>query len=182
MIEKNIIVMAFVALLILSAIFATSVIAGNIFSDIFNAIGKWFKKSPVGSLFYTPIKRSEEVMVVFYPKRFELLPEEEINVSYGDIEIRGFEGRITVDYENNHTLFEQKGGKPVIKSVIKSGSIDGFSMGNIKIDNMRIEVTKDGWNESSENGSVEISNFFGRVEFTENSIRLHGNATRFTKA
>ena len=182
MMEKNIVTVVFVALLILSAVFATGAIAGGVFSDIFDAINAWFKQSPIGDLFYVPIKRTERVFVIFYPDRFTLLPEDEVNVSYGDVVIYGFEGEIYVDYGKNKTIFSYKTGKPVITSIPSNGRIDHFSMGKISIKNMRIEVTKDGWNETSANGSVEIINFLGRVEFTENSIKLEGNATRFIKA
>jgi len=179
--EKNILVLVFVALLILSTLFAVSVMANNIFSDIFSAIGEWFKKSPLSGLFYTPIKRNEAVAVVFYPRSFSMSPEEYVNISYNGAEIYNFKGTIAVGFENDTFSLAQKGTMLRILGHVKPARINNIVVKEIDISNVRVEVFKDGWNETSANGSIRLENFLGTAIIGEDFIRLEGNATRFSK-
>jgi hypothetical protein len=156
--------------------------AEGLLSDFFEMIKKWFESSPLGNLFAMPVKRIEVLKMSFYPENFEFTADDFVNVSTGTSEISNFKGSMGIDMGNKVMVLKEAGSSLSVRETIGEVSIEGLKINSLELRDMKLVLTSGNWNETTENGSVEIKDFLGKGVIREGVIELDGNVSKISKA
>ncbi len=170
MLDWKILAASFAALLVVSSI----LIGGLGFTDIVDNIKEWLGGSPFGGIVDFPEAGSKEATVIIYATPFSFSPDDPINATIGGASIEGFSGIVSADFEELSLTFSTEGFR--LSFPISNITLD-VSVGRLEITNSDFAV-KDGELETSaENGTLEISDFVGSMEFRDTRATLTGNFT-----
>jgi hypothetical protein len=134
-----------------------------------------------GNIFTSPVKRTEVIRLGFYPETFEFSAAEFINVTTASGEISNFKGSVSVDMAGKVSTMREAGSSLLIRQSIGTISVDGLRLSSLDLRGMKLFITSGNWNETSENGSVAISDFLGKATISEGFIELEGNVSRISK-
>ncbi len=169
-----------VTLLIVTSILPTHARAEGLLSDFFKMIKRWFESSPLGNIFSMPVKRIEEIKLVFYPKNFTIAANNYVNITSNTTEIINFKGKVYMDMANKYMLLSSN--SPLkIKQKLGEIRMSGVNIGSMEISNMKLVLMSGNWNETTENGSLTIKDFLGECIIKTDHIELHGNASKIIK-
>lgn len=186
MLDWRILGASFAALIVISAVFLggpaqsgeTSTSGGGlggILSGIMEKISSWFSGSPFGGFFEQPVARSSTVQIILYPDEFELKPESSVDISSGETRITGFSGTMAADFVNQTMTLSEEGSSLKVSLPMESIVLDDIRITSLSLTGMKFEIVP---NMTTNNGTLEISNFLGRIEFTEDRIDMFGNVSR----
>jgi hypothetical protein len=186
MLDWRILGASFAALIIISAVFLGGTGTsdetptseggiGDMLSGVFDKISSWFSGSPFGGFFEQPVARSSTVQLILYPDEFSLTPESEISLSSGETMIKGFSGQMDANFVNQTMTLSEKGSSMTVTLPLQSIILDEIRITSLNLDGMKFEIVP---NMTANNGTLEMSNFLGRMEFNEDRIDLFGNVSR----
>ncbi len=176
--KKNIMVVVFISILFVS-LMTVNVSAEGLLSDIFDKLKDWFDSSPFGGLFSQPVKSTEAIDITFYPETFSGESEQPINITSETTNLYNFKGKI--DIAGNVLRMKETGTSLSIEHTGNSFNIHDFRIKSLELNNMRLSMVSGNWNETSENGSIKISDFFGKFFYRNGSVELVGNVSKITK-
>lgn len=136
------------------------------------------------NIFWSPGKSpSGELDMTIYPSGvFVLKPDAPLDVSIDSTAFSDFLGEIRVDYLNKTIKFVDS--RTPLKVELQLSSVklgDGLKLNKLSLDYTRMNVTKDGWSKSIQNGSVEVEGFVGRGMITTDYFQIEGNVTKFSE-
>jgi hypothetical protein len=179
----KILAIALVALILSITIAATaqSVRAEGLLSDFFDMVKKWFDSSPLGNLFTAPVKRNEFIRLAFYPETFDFSTADLINITTATGEISNFKGTASVDMKNKALYFKESGSSLVIKETIGIINVDNLKISSLELKDMKLSLVSGNWNETTESGSISISDFLGKATIKDDYIEIEGNVSRLVK-
>ncbi len=171
MLDWKILAASFAALLIVSSV----LIGGLGFTEIVDNIRDWLGGSPFGGIVDFPEAGSKEATVIIYSTPFSFSPDNPINATIGGASVEGFSGIVSADFETLSLAFSSEGFR--LSFPISNITLEDVSVGKLDITNADFAV-KDGELETSaENGTLEISDFVGSMEFRDTRATLTGNFT-----
>jgi hypothetical protein len=178
---KRVIAVVFAAMLFATVLTAQEARAEGLLSDFFNMIKKWFESSPLGNIFSMPVKRIEEIKLVFYPESFVLNVNDFVNLSTNTSEISNFKGSIEIDMRNNLLVMKEEGSSLSVKERLGVINIKDLKIGSLDIKETKLALISGNWNETTENGSIVITDFLGNALVREGSVELEGNVSKILK-
>ena len=171
MFDWKILAASFAALLIVSSV----LIGGLGFTDIVDNVRDWLGGSPFGGFVDFPEAGSKEAAVIIYKTPFSFSPEDPINVTIGEAEMSGFSGSISADFEKLSLKFSADG--LMLTVPISNITIDGISIGKLALNPSDFSVKSDNLETAAENGTLEMTNFVGSIEFRDTRATFTGNFT-----
>ena len=171
----------FVVLLLSSTILVTSVSGEGFLSDILENIKKWFESSPFGNILSAPVKSTEEVVLVFNSDGFALEIPTPVNITTNTSRIINFKGMLKVDNEEGKAIFTQSGSSLSVEESIAGITINNLMLDALELNSREVHIMSGNWNETSQNGSVEMKDFVGRAILTHSTIKLQGNVSKISK-
>ncbi len=184
MLDWRILGASFAALIVISAVFLggpaggeTSTSEGGIgglLSGIIEKISSWFSGSPFGGFLEQPEARSSTVQVILYPDEFSLKPESSVDLSAGGTEVTGFSGTMGADFLNHTMTLSEEGSSLKVTLPMESIVLDGMRITSLSLAGMRFEIVP---NMTTDNGTLEMGNFLGRMEFKPDRIEMFGNVS-----
>ncbi|MBU0898588.1 MAG: hypothetical protein KKB03_02245 [Nanoarchaeota archaeon] len=174
MIDWRILAASFAGLIVVSSLVVGG-FGGNIFSDLLDNVGNWLGSSPFGGFFSTPEVKTHEVDMTIYPVKISLDPELSVNLSTDDTVIENFKGTISFDFEEQKMLLEESSTSLKFELPIKNMEINNFKLNSFSADNIKLKIAPD---IVSENGSIQLQNFFGKVIVTTENLKLEGNVSK----
>jgi len=177
MIDWKILASAFIALLVVSFILMEGFGTTSFFSGTLGSIGEWFGSSPFGDLVPVADARGKHVNIMLYTDNLTLESSGEIGIETGTVNMTGFSGSIHVDFERGNLVLAESETKLKVTVPIKNIRMSGFTLDKLSLENSRFAIEPD---ISTENGTIEIKDFFGSVTAKENGLELDGNVTRLT--
>jgi hypothetical protein len=186
MLDWRILGASFAALIVISAVFlggtgssedtATSKGGvGDILSGIIEKIQGWFSGSPFGGFFEQPVARSSTVQVVLYPDEFQLKPESAVDLSAGQTLVTGFTGTLDANFVNQTLTLSEEGSSLKVTLPLDSVVLEEIRITSLTLSGMKFEIVP---NMTSGNGTLEMANFLGRMEFNSDSIDMFGNVSK----
>ncbi len=168
-----------IAALILVAAFVAGDSQTNFLSDIINRIGGFLGSSPFGGLF-SSTEEPQPVDIIIYPENLSLHLDKN-NITLNSIELSEFTGDVSIDFSNKKISLSQKGSQLKLTAPIEKVTIEGLKIPKLLAENMRLEVVSGKYNITSNNGTIEVFNFFGQATITPQNIELMGNVTKIER-
>lgn len=139
-------------------------------------------KAALGN-FGAPGKPSGTIDLSVFPQsEFILKPEAPIDITLESTSFSQFLGEIRVDYLNKTLRFIDS--RTPLKVDFKLVNVDLSSklkLAKLSLQETKMNIIKDGWSKSTNNGTVEIEGFVGLGKITPDYIQLAGNVTRFVE-
>ncbi len=157
-----------------SSVFLTGSGAGGLFSNVINQIQEWLESSPFGGLFASPLSEEKTVSIILFPSNFTLKPDDSINITADNINIMKFRGEINIDFEKESIEMQESDTNLVMQLPVGAVNISGLKFKHMLVEGMGFRVG----NITSNNGSIEIFNFFGSGIINLNTLELKGNLTK----
>jgi len=117
-----------------------------------------------------------------YPQgAFVLRPDSSINITIESTSFSDFLGEIKADYVNKTVKFTDS--RTPLKVEFPLNKVDLGSLRLAKLDflNTKLDIKKDGWTKSLENGTVEVEGFTGTGTINADSFKMVGNVTKFVE-
>ncbi|MBN2042827.1 MAG: hypothetical protein JW754_03395 [Candidatus Aenigmarchaeota archaeon] len=176
--KKNVMIAVFISLLFVS-LMTVNVSAEGLLSDLFNKIKEWFESSPFGGLFSQPVKSMEMIDLTFYPEFFSGNAEDPVNITSETTKIYNFRGGMEIG--NNGLTLKESGTGLSVEHTGDSFDINGLRISSLELSGMKLSMVSGNWNETSENGTVRISDFLGNFFYRNGSVELVGNVSKITK-
>lgn len=183
MIMKRILIVL-IAVMVFTSMAAQSARAEGLLTDLVDMVKKWFESSPFGNIFSMPVKRMENIDLIFSPEKFELDVQEPVNVSSDRTEITAFTGHVDIDLGSEESFLTLTESESPLKVRIESASVAiiGLKVGSLDLQNMNLLMKSGNWNETAENGSVTIKDFLGDCIIENGKIELKGNISKLLKS
>ena len=131
---------------------------------------------------WTPGKTvSGQLDMTVYPSGvFVLKPDSPLDVSIDSTAFSDFLGEIRVDYLNKTVKFiDSRTTLKVELQLTKVKLGNGLKLNKLSLDNVRMNISKDGWSKSVQNGSVEVEGFVGNGMISPDAFQIVGNVTKF---
>jgi len=178
MLKRKIFVLIFVSMLFAMMLIAENAQAG-FFSEIINSIKNWFSKSPLSAIFGQ--QKSEEVVLIFYPQKFTLNYDGSINISTQSITIYNFMGTFDINTAEGIFSFKQKNSELAFELKTDSMTIEKIKINELKLENTKLTLIYGNWNETTENGSIYMQNFIGKMTVEKDKVEMIGNTTKIVK-
>lgn len=186
MLDWRILGASFAALIVISAIFlggmgtseGTSTSEGgigDILSGIMEKISGWFSGSPFGGFFEQPVARSSTIQIVLYPDEFSLEPESAVDITSGKTMVTGFSGKMTADFVNQTMTLSEEGSSLKVTLPLETVVLEEIRITSLSLPGMKFEIVP---NMTADNGTLELSNFLGRMEFNSDRIDMFGNVSK----
>ena len=173
--DWRIIAASFAALIVIVSLLFNGV--GGNFSGIFKNVGGWLSSSPFSGFVVTPEAKTHSLDLILYPEQITIKPDSDVNISIKGTKIDNFLGNINVNFKEGKITFEQEKTSLKFESAIESMEIDGFKVSSFYVDNMQLKILPD---TVSNNGSVQMKNFNGKLIITEANIQFSGNVSKVT--
>ncbi len=172
MLDWKILAASFIALLIVSAVLASTVNQDNPLGDVGSKISDWLGTPP----FSNPLEggkpgATQILLKIRSPVTFE--PDNAVNIT-GAVNVTMFEGGITFTPPQSVHLAQKT---LTIDLPWKSFAVDSVKIGTLQLENASFEVMG---NVSTELGLLDIRNFFGTVSTSGNDIVLEGNISKMS--
>ena len=174
MIDWRILAASVGALVVVSSIFIGG-IGGNFFPDILDNLSDWLGSSPFGGFFSSPNLKTYEVDITLYPDEISLEPDLKINLSSDDTKINDFKGVLKFNFNEQKIFLEETGTSLKFELPLKNIEIDNLKLNSFFIDNINLRIAPD---IISENGSVQLQNFYGKLTVTSESMKFKGNVSK----
>ncbi len=175
--DWKILAASFAALVIVSSIILGGFGLGDFFSDIINTIGGFLGSSPFGGLGASGSELS--VLILFYPSVFSLETEQAVNLTISPATLEMFDGKITVDYENEIIRLNPENTDLSIELPLQEAIIEDIQFSKIFVEEMDFEIISEESGQTTGTGNVEIFDFSGdfkigadRVEFNGTSLKI----------
>lgn len=179
--KEMLLVAVFVVLLLSSTVLVASVSGQGFFSDILDNIKKWFESSPFGNLLSSPVKSTEEVKLVFRSDELQLEISNPVNITANGSRVMNFRGTLEINKQDNTAMFRQTGSSLVFVQDIGNIRIEGLMLPALDLTNRELQIISGNWNETSQNGSVDIRDFTGVAIITPSQVELDGNVSKLSK-
>ncbi len=176
--KRGLLVIIGVSFLLLS-VTAVDVSAEGLLSDVFNKIREWFDSSPFGGIFSQPVKRVEEIDMTFYPESFEKELQSPVNITSVSTNVYNFRG--TIGISGRQVSLRESGTALAVECESESFDITGLEIPKLELENMRLMMISGNWNETTENGTVELTDFLGKAFVRNGSIELVGKVSKIIK-
>jgi len=161
----------FAALLVVSTLFLGGFGIPDFFSDILEKISQWLGSSPFGGIQGKTIP----VKIRIQPTQFVLSPAKPINITLDSFEMENFQGEMEIYFQNSTLIFTQE------KLRIES-NLQNFIIPEVQIQKLWLQtsfqVSAQGSNITSDNGTLEVWNFKGVLSLENKTIYFSGNVTK----
>lgn len=185
MLDWRILGASFAALIVVSAVFLGGTSApgsgatndsgiGGMLSGIIEKISEWFSGSPFGGFLEQPVARSSTVQIILYPDEFILEPGP-IDIESGQVEIKGFKGTMDADFVNQTMTLSEEGSSLELSLPLEGVLVEDMKLPSLSLSGAKFEIVP---NITADNGTLELSNFLGRMEFSSNRIDIFGNVSK----
>jgi len=171
MFDWKILAASFAALLIVSSV----LVGGLGFTDIVDSVREWLGGSPFGGFVDFPEAGSKAAAVTIYSSPLTLDLNKPINATIGDVSITGFSGTLISNLDDSTLLF--KSDTFTLTFPVSNTTLDNIMIGKMFLESADFSIMNGDLETSAENGTLEISDFSGRIIFTETAITLSGNFT-----
>ena len=184
MLDWKILAASFAALLFVSTLLIGDFGIGDFFTTVSEKLGEWLGNSPFSGMFTTTkpvVTGPDTINVRIQPETFVLRPDQPINISFDNREITGFSGTITVNYTDNRIIFDESNSDLSMTMPLETIKIEGLAFRKLDITEMQMETEAGEWDFSTENGSIEIHDFFGTGEITPKAIEIKGNISKLVR-
>jgi len=172
---------------ILAAIFAVLIVASSalvsntgikdMFLNSTGNLGDWMKGSPFSSLFATPEKVSNRVVIVLSAEQLELGFENPVNITAGESSVMNFKGTVDINLEENKTKLLPEGSDMVLDLKLEETLIKDVSIPKLVFDEIDFMVQSEKTNITATNDRIEIYDFYGDLRITD-VVELSGNVSR----
>lgn len=177
---KTIGVILLVSLLSFSLL-PTNVAAEGFLSDILDRIREWFEMSPFGGIFTQPVKRTGEMRLTFYPETFSTKIGSHVNITSNTTGIWNFKGEMGIVMVNNMMVLKEEGTNLLIEQRIGDIVIENLEIPTLELTGMKLVLETGNWTQTSEDGSVNVKDFFGNAYIDRGVIRLEGNVSKLDR-
>jgi hypothetical protein len=172
---------------ILAAIFAVLIVASSalvsnsgikdMFLNSTGSLGDWMEGSPFDSLFQTPEKTTNAVVISLVNENIELEVTEPVNITMGKSSIMNFRGMLNVLFESNMTEL-----KPSDSDLVMNIKLEETEIKNIKIPIFILEdtdftVSSEKTDITASDDKIEIYDFHGDIRITD-AFELTGNVSK----
>lgn len=171
MLDWRILAASFAALLIVSSV----LIGGLGFTDVIDKVRDWLGGSPFGGFVEFPEAGSKEATIIIYRTPFSFSPSAGINATIGDAVMTDFSGTVSADFTDLKLTFAEGGF--AVSFPISNITLEDVSISRISLDVSDFAVKNEDLETSAENGTLEISDFAGRIEFRDTRATLIGNVS-----
>lgn len=173
MLDWKILAASFASLLVISSVLVGNFGVQDFFSDVVDGIGDLLGGSPFGGFFGTPSSKNKEVEITLFPQSFTLQSDSILNIS-NSVGIEGFDGVLHLYFTNQSLVMKEKNSPLTLNLRLEHLEIENIKLGKTTVENMAFEVKP---NITTNNGTMEMTNFLGRAVVEENKLTLHGNVS-----
>lgn len=135
------------------------------------------------SIGWSPGKAGGSLDLTVYPEGiFILKTDSPVNISLEANTFSNFLGEISIDYINKTIKFtDSRSPLKVDLQLTKVSLAQGLKLNKLSISNARMNISKDGWVKSIQNGTIEVDGFAGSGSITPDSFQLTGNISKFVE-
>ncbi len=135
------------------------------------------------SISWVPGKTGGSLDLTVYPEGvFILKTDSPVNISLEANTFSNFLGEISVDYINKTIKFaDSRSPLKVYLQLTKVSLGSGLKLNKLSVLNGRMNISKDGWVKSIQNGTIEVEGFVGGGTITPDSFQLTGNISKFVE-
>jgi len=171
MFDWKILAASFAALLIVSSV----LVGGLGFTDIVDSVRDWLGGSPFGGFVDFPEAGSKAASVTIYSTPLTLDLDSPINASMGDASLTGFSGILISDLNKSTLSF--KNDDFTLTFPTSNTTLDKIMIGKLVLTNADFSVINDDLETSADNGTLDLSDFSGKITFMDDMTIMSGNFT-----
>ncbi|MBN2101808.1 MAG: hypothetical protein JW716_02980 [Candidatus Aenigmarchaeota archaeon] len=180
--NSKIILTAFIALLALSTVLVASASAEDFWSGLIEGIQEWFRISPFGGMFETPVKDVSLVNVIFYPENYTLAPTDRFDIESSHFSVSGFKGTVDFEPSTGYATFSHEDGVMKFKGYLSENiTISKLKISRLTLGKIHLDITTGNSTWTTQDGMADFVDFVGDVRLFSDHIEMTGNVTKITK-
>jgi len=177
MLEWKILAAIFAVLIVLSSALVGSSGIKDFFLNATGNLGDWMHGSPFGSLFSTPQKGMNHVVIKLMADNVTLIIETPVNVTAGTASILNFKGTVSLDFRKNSSTFLPAGSDIRLDTELGGTTMHDVRISKLILKNIDFVVTSEKTNMTASDDSIEIYDFSGEIAVTDH-VLLSGNVSK----
>lgn len=172
---------------ILAAIFAVLIVASSalvsnsgikdMFLNSTGSLGDWMDGSPFGSLFSTPEKTVNTVVITLSAENIVIEMENPVNITAGDSSVLNFKGMLDLKPRENKTRLVYSDSDLVLNLKLEGAEIKNVKITKLVLEDIDFVVSSEKTNITGSNDKIEIYDFYGDIKITD-VVELSGNVSR----
>jgi len=176
MLDWKVLASAFIAMIIVTIIMLEGFGASSFLSGGMSFISEWFGSSPFGGL-VSGGSDGKQVTVTLYQPNLTLRPQEEVEIETVTVNISGFVGDIHADFDSKILVLYESGSDLKVAFPLKNIRISGFKINKLQLENSNFMIEP---NITTDNGTIEMKDFFGTVTTKTNGLEFQGNVSELS--
>ena len=124
--------------------------------------------------------RAGHLDLTVYPQGvFVLRPDSSLNISLETTVFSDFLGEIRIDYVNKTIRFTDSRTPLKVDFPLNKVNLRNLRLTKLDLQNTKMDIKKDGWSKSLENGTVDVDVFIGSGAISSESVQFIGNVSSF---